>query len=90
MQTVYCELQPDGSEETRPGVEVRFSESGNAVAVNRQWLSSGSVSPSEVSFGVNSKWQIDRQALNVRRTGASGEMLFSGSCDRRAPAAPLR
>lgn len=90
MQTVYCELQPDGSEETRAGVEVRFSESGNAVAVNRQWLSSGSVSPSEVSFGVNSKWQIDRQALNVRRTGASGEMLFSGTCDRRAPAAPLR
>ena len=90
MQTVYCELQPDGSEVARAGVEVRFSESANAVAVNRQWLSSGEVSPSEVKFGSNSKWHIDRQALNVRRTAASGEMLFSGTCDRRAPGAPQR
>lgn len=90
MQTVYCELQPDGSEETRAGVEVRFSESANAVAVNRQWLSSGEVSAGEVRFGSNSKWRIDRQALDVRRTGSGGEMLFSGTCDRRPPAAPLR
>ena len=90
MQTVYCELQPDGSQETRAGVEVRFSESANAVAVNRQWLSSGEVSASEVRFGSNSKWHIDRQALDVRRTGAGGEMLFSGTCDRRVPAAALR
>ena len=90
MQTVYCELQPDGSEETRAAVEVRFSESANAVAVNRQWLSSGEVTSSEVRFGTNSKWRIDRQALDVRRTAASGEMLFSGTCDRRAPSVPRR
>ena len=90
MQTVYCELQPDGSEETRAGVEVRFSESANAVAVNRQWLSSGSVSPEEIRFGGNSTWHIDRRAFNVRRTAPSGEMLFSGLCDRRPPSAALR
>ena len=89
-QTVYCELQPDGSPQARAGVEVRFSESANAVAVNRQWLSSGAVSAGEVSFGTNSKWHIDRQALNVRRTAPTGEMLFSGLCDRRPPSAPLR
>ena len=68
VQTVYCELQPDGKEEARPGVEIRFSESANAVSVNRQWLSTGSVTPAEVIFGTNSKWRIDRRALNVRRT----------------------
>ena len=90
MQTIYCELQPDGSQETRPGVEVRFSASANAVAVNRQWLSSGEVTDGEVRFGSNSKWRIDRQALDLRRTSASGEMLFSGTCDKRPPAALLR
>jgi hypothetical protein len=90
MQTIYCELQPNGKNETRAGVEVRFSESANAVAVNRQWLSSGEVTASEVRFGSNSKWHINRQALDVRRTAATGEMLFSGSCDTRAPGVPLR
>ena len=90
MQSLYCELQPDGSEETRPGVEVRFSESANAVAVNRQWLSSGEVTATEVRFGTHSKWHIDRKALDVRRTAHSGEMLFSGTCDRRPPSAQLR
>jgi len=86
LQTIYCELQPDGVEEARSGVEVRYSEAANAVAVNRQWLSSGQVSATEVVFGTNSKWHINRQALDVRRTTANGEMLFSGSCDRRPPA----
>ena len=86
MQTVYCDLQPDGSDAVRHGVEVRYSPSANAVAVNRQWLSSGSVTPEEVRFGSNSKWRINRQALDIRRTAVNGEMLFSGLCDRRAPA----
>ena len=90
MQTIYCDLQPDGSQDTRPGVEVRFSESANAVAVNRQWLSSGEVTEREVRFGSNSSWRINRQALDVRRTAAGGEMLFSGTCDKRPPAAALR
>ena len=85
MQTVYCELQPDGSDQTRPGVEVRFTEAADAVAVNRQWLSSGSVTAEEVRFGTNSTWHIDRKALHVRRTAPGGEMLFSGGCDRRPP-----
>lgn len=88
MQTIYCDLQPDGSQELRSGVEVRYSASANAVAVNRQWLSSGSVTPQEVRFGANSKWRINRQALDIRRTSIQGEMLFSGVCDRRAPTRP--
>lgn len=86
MQTVYCDLQPDGSTEVRKGVEVRFSPASNVVAVNQQWLSSGSVTADEVRFGVNSIWRINRQALDIRRSAPGGEMLFSGLCDRRAPA----
>ncbi|MEZ5637771.1 MAG: hypothetical protein R3E92_11580 [Burkholderiaceae bacterium] len=85
-EVVYCDLQPDGSTEVRKGVEVRFSPSANAVSVNRQWLSSGSVTADEVRFGANSVWRINRQALDIRRSAPGGEMLFSGLCDRRAPA----
>ena len=85
-QVIYCDLQPDGSTEVRKGVEVRFSPSANAVSVNRQWLSSGSVTADEVRFGANSVWRINRQALDIRRSAPGGEMLFSGLCDRRAPA----
>jgi hypothetical protein len=85
MQTVYCDLQPDGSTEVRKGVEVRFSPSASVVAVNQQWLSSGSVTADEVRFGINSTWRINRQALDIRRSAPGGEMLFSGLCDRRAP-----
>jgi hypothetical protein len=56
------------------------------VAVNQQWLSSGSVTDDEVRFGINSQWRINRKALDIRRSAPSGEMLFSGLCDRRAPA----
>ena len=35
---------------------------------------------------VNSIWRINRQALDIRRSAPGGEMLFSGLCDRRAPA----
>jgi len=85
MQTIYCDLQPDGSDEVRHGVEVRYSASASAVAVNQQWLSSGSVTEDEVRFGLNSRWRIHRKALDIRRNAASGEMLFSGLCDRRPP-----
>lgn len=83
VQTLYCELQPDGSTEVRKDVEVRFSPSANAVSVNRQWLSSGSVTLEEVRFGANSVWRINRRALDIRRTAPGGEMLFSGLCERR-------
>ena len=86
VQTIYCELQPDGSTEVRKDVEVRFSASANAVSVNQQWLSSGSVTDEEVRFGANSVWRINRQALDIRRTAPGGEMLFSGLCERRPSA----
>lgn len=85
MRTVYCELQPDGREQARNGVAVRFSEAANAVAVNDQWLSSGRVTATELVFGSNSKWHVDRASLGVRRLAANGQMLFSGTCDRRPP-----
>lgn len=85
MQTIYCDLQPDGSAQVRKGVEVRFSPLANVVAVNQQWLSSGSVTDAEVRFGVNSTWRINRQALDIRRSAPGGEMLYSGLCDRQAP-----
>lgn len=84
-QTIYCDLQPDGSDEVRHGVEVRYSASASAVAVNQQWLSTGSVTDDEVRFGLNSRWRIHRKALDIRRSAPSGEMLFSGLCDRRPP-----
>ena len=89
-QVVYCELLPDGSTEARSGVEVRFSEQANAVAVNRQWFSSGQVDAQEVRFGSVGTWHVDRKGLHVRKVIASGEMVFSGSCDLRPPPAPLR
>lgn len=86
MQTLYCDLQPDGSTEVRRGVEVRYSAAVRAVAVNQQWLSSGTVTDDEVRFGINSQWRINRKALDIRRSAPSGEMLFSGLCDKRPPA----
>ena len=85
-QIIYCELQPDGKAEPRPAVEVRFSEEFSAVAVNRQWLSSGVVSAEEVHFGTVGTWHVDRRMMNVRKNLVSGEMVFSGTCDKRAPA----
>lgn len=87
-QTLYCDLQPDGSDDVRRGVEVRYSEEANAVAVNHQWLSSGKVGPELVEFGVNSKWRIQRGSLEVQRVTASGETAFSARCDKRPGAAP--
>ena len=84
-QIIYCELQPDGKADARPAVEVRFSQEFSAVAVNRQWLSSGVATPEEVRFGTVGVWHVDRQAMNVRKNLASGEMVFSGTCDRRQP-----
>ncbi|MDR7379122.1 hypothetical protein J2X19_003816 [Rhodoferax ferrireducens] len=85
MLSVYCDLQADGSNETRRGVEVRFSEQDDAVAVNHQWLSSGFVSDTEVVFGSGAQWVVDRQARRARLLGGSGALLFEGKCDSRAP-----
>jgi hypothetical protein len=83
MQTVFCELQPDGSDQTRPGVEVQLQRirrcGGGQPAVAEFRLGRAE----EVRFGTSSTWHVDRKALHVRRTAPSGEMLFSGACDRR-------
>ncbi len=84
-QIIYCELQPDGKADARPAVEVRFSQEFSAVAVNRQWLSSGVVTAEEVRFGTIGTWHVDRQAMSVRKNVVGGEMVFSGTCDKRAP-----
>ena len=82
MQTIYCDLQPDGSDEVRHGVEVRYSASASAVAVNQQWLSSGSVTEDEVRFGLNSRWRIHRPApmrKHVLRNGPRQRAVTAAS-----------
>ena len=86
MRSLFCDLQPDGSEQLRPQVELRFSEVENVVAVNRQWLRSGQVTPAEISFGAAARWRIDRRAMQARLLTATGEVLFVGACAPR-PAA---
>lgn len=85
MLSVFCDLQADGSNATRRGVEVRYSAQDDAVAVNHQWLSSGFVSDTEVVFGTGAQWIVDRQAKRARLLASSGALLFEGKCDSRAP-----
>ena len=86
MQTLYCDLQSDGSREVRRGVEIRFSDSEDAVAVNHQWLSSGYVTDSTVVFGSAAQWVVDRRGREARLVGLDGKLLFTGACDKRPPA----
>ena len=86
MQTLYCDLQVDAGKAVRRGVQVRFSDSEDAVAVNHQWLSSGYVTDAAVVFGGVQKWVIDRKASEARLIGQTGKLLFTGACDRRPPA----
>jgi hypothetical protein len=86
MQTLYCDLQADGGKAVRRGVEVRFSDSEDAVAVNHQWLSSGYVTDAAIIFGGVQKWVIDRKAPTARLMGQNGKPLYTGACDRRPPA----
>ena len=84
---LWCDLQPDGSTQTRRSAEVRYSASDDAVAVQTQWLSSGFVSDTEVVFGSGAQWIVDRQASRVQLLGAGGARLFVGAC-RSTPPAP--
>jgi hypothetical protein len=86
MRTLYCDLRADGSTQVRRGVELRFSEQEDAVAVNRQWLSSGFVDDKEVVFGSGAQWIVDRQASRARLVAPGGEVLYTGLCDSRPPA----
>ena len=90
LQVLYCDLLPDGGSEPRPGVELRFSAEFEAVAVNDQWLSTGRVSDEEIRFGSVGTWVVDRQRLSVRKNAVNGEMVYSGTCDKRPPAGQRR
>ncbi|MBC7682635.1 MAG: hypothetical protein H7172_09900 [Ferruginibacter sp.] len=87
MRRLWCDLQADGSTQTRPNAEVRYSPSDDAVAVQTQWLSSGFVRDTEVVFGSGAQWIVDRQPSRARLVGAGGAKLFVGAC-RSAPHAP--
>lgn len=87
MRRLWCDLQADGSTQTRRNAEVRYSEADDAVAVQTQWLSSGFVRDTEVVFGSGAQWIVDRQPSQARLVGAGGTKLFVGAC-RSAPHAP--
>ncbi len=85
MYSLWCDLQADGSTQTRRQAEVRYSLADDAVAVNTQWLSSGFVSATEVVFGSGAQWIVDRRASRARLLGAGGALLFYGNCSSVAP-----
>ena len=81
MRTALCDLQTDGDRQTRQDVEVRFSDSEKVVAVNKQWLSSGRVTETEISFGSGpARWRIDRAAAEASLVHPGGKVMFVGSC----------
>ena len=84
MRTALCDLQTDGDLQTRLDVEVRFSDAEKVVAVNKQWLSSGLVTDSEISFGSGAaRWRIDRTAAEASLVHPGGKIVFVGSCVAR-------
>ena len=87
MKTLYCDLQSNGKKAVRRGVEVRYSDSEDAVAVNRQWLSSGYVTDTAVVFGSASQWVVDRNGRAARLVGPNGKLMFTGACSKQPPAA---
>lgn len=84
MRTLYCDLQSDGKREVRKSVEIRFSDSEDAVVVNRQWLSSGYVTDTAVVFGSAAQWVVDRSGREARLIGPDGKLLFTGACSKLA------
>ncbi len=88
QRLLYCDLQPDGSDQTRPLVELRYSDSDQVLSVGRQWLRSGSVTPAEISFGSGVRWHIDRAQPRSRLRTATGELLFEGRCSTTPGASP--
>ena len=81
LRTALCDLQPDGASVTREDVTVRFSDSEKVVAVNQQWLNSGRVTDTEISFGSGTaRWRIDRLTAEANLVDAAGRVIFSGSC----------
>ncbi len=84
VRTALCDLQPDGAFVTREDVTVRFSDSEKVVSVNNQWLTSGKVTDSDISFGSGSaKWRIDRVSAEAHLIDSTGKLIFAGSCVAR-------
>ena len=80
-RTALCDLRPDGALVTREDVSVRFSDSEKVVAVNQQWLTSGKVTDTEISFGSGSaRWVIDRTSAEAQLIDSAGKLIFAGSC----------
>lgn len=89
VRTALCDLQPDGAFVTREDVEVRFSDSEKVVAVANQWLTSGQVTDTEISFGSGgSRWRIDRNTADASLIGGDGKILFVGSCIAKTKTKP--
>lgn len=86
-RSLFCRMQPDSGQPARR-VEVRYSTSENAVAVNGQWLSSGFLSGDEVVFGAGAQWRVDTRKRQARLVRDDGSQLFEGDCDSRPDAAP--
>ncbi len=81
MRAALCDLQPNGATLTREDVQVRFSDSEKVVSVNHQWMSTGSVTDAEISFGSGpARWKIDRNTAEASLVNAAGKVIFMGSC----------
>jgi hypothetical protein len=83
MRTLYCDLKSQSTNEVRKGVEIRYSETDDAVAVNQQWLSSGYVTATGLVFGNGAQWVIDRSGREARLIAPDGQVLARGPCDAR-------
>jgi hypothetical protein len=81
MRTALCDLQPNGASRTHQDVSVRFSDSEKVVSVNHQWMSTGTVTNTEISFGSGpARWKIDRDTAEASLVNAAGKVIFMGSC----------
>ena len=85
LARIYCDLRSDSGKQ-REGVEVRYSEEENVVAVNGQWLSSGFLSGDEIVFGTGAQWRVDRKEQTARLVRDDGTRLLTVACDTRPPA----
>ena len=81
MRLALCDLQPNGATLIREDVKVRFSDSEKVVAVNNQWMGTGTVTDAEISFGSGPvRWRIDRNTAEASLVSSSGKVIFMGSC----------
>ena len=81
MRTALCDLRPNGANQTHEDVSVRFSDSEKVVSVNNQWMSTGTVTDAEISFGSGpARWKIDRDTAEASLVTAAGTVMFMGSC----------